>query len=132
MATLTAVLACADAIASYLAFQQKTDSDRGNGTERTRGERMADVLVQRGTRRKQAQGHAVHLNLIVTAESLFVRGTQQAAPEGYCPISADLALQIVGAGATTEQQGAAQVIIRRLFATGRARSGPDGVHQPHV
>lgn len=117
MAILTAVLPCADAIASYLALQQQIDSDRGDGTDRTRGQRMADLLVRRVTGREPTQGHDVHLNLVMTAESLFAGGMQPAMLEGYGLMSADLARQIVGAESGTERQCAAKVTIRRLFAT---------------
>ncbi|NYJ75519.1 HNH endonuclease [Allobranchiibius huperziae] len=118
MAILTAVLPCADAIAAHLALQQEARTDVADGTERSRGQRMADLLVGRLTGREPAGPCDVHLNLLMDAETLFAGDATPARLEGYGPIPADLARQLVGAGSEGDRN-TARVTLRRLFTSPR-------------
>ena len=119
MAILTAVLPCADAIAAHLALQHQVDKDSTDHPGRadcSRGQRMADLLVARLTGREPAGPCDVHLNLLMDTETLFYGGTAPARLEGYGPIPADLARQLVGAGSGSDRD-VARVTLRRLFTS---------------
>lgn len=118
MAILTAILPCADAIAAKLALEQQVGKQQADGTARSRGQRMADLLVARLTGREPAGPCDVHLNLVMTTETLFAGARTPARLEGYGPIPADLARQLVGMGSGSDHD-AAHVTLRRIFTSPR-------------
>lgn len=84
------------------------------GLGRTHDQIMADVMVQRVTGRNPVQSPVpVTANLVLSDETLLAGGSEPAHLEGYGPIPAEIARDLVVAGAL-DAQGAAAV--RRLYA----------------
>lgn len=118
MAILTAVLPCADAIAAQIALQRATKTQIYEPDEtRSRNQLMADLLIERITGRTVATGYDIRINLVMDTASLFTGATSPARLDGYGPISADLARQIAGTGASSADTRAAETTIRRLFTS---------------
>lgn len=110
MAILTAVLPCADAIAAYLSLQRAAETQAHQAEKtRSRSQLAADLLTERLTGRTITTRYDVRINLVMDTDSLLAGGTTPARMDGYGPISADLARQLV----TT----AHQATLRRLFTT---------------
>lgn len=75
MTRLTALLPAAQGVAAYAALRVAADSVRAAGDERSRGQVMADTLVQRVTGQATADGVPVEINLVLTDETLLHRDT---------------------------------------------------------
>ncbi|BBZ54076.1 MULTISPECIES: HNH endonuclease [Mycolicibacterium] len=84
------------------------------GSERSRAQVMADVVVERVTGRDPVTTPVpVTLNLVMSDETLLTGGEQPAQLDGYGPIPAVLARDLVLAAAADATVGAA---LRRLYA----------------
>ncbi|MUL75006.1 HNH endonuclease signature motif containing protein [Mycolicibacterium sp. CBMA 226] len=84
------------------------------GSERSRPQVMADVVVERVTGRDPVGSPVpVTVNLVLSDETLLTGGEQPAQLDGYGPIPAVLARDLVLAAAADEKVGAA---LRRLYA----------------
>ena len=71
MAYLTALLPAARAVACYAALSKAADTARAQGDSRSRGQVMADTVVERLTGQKTADGTPVEIDLVVTDQTLF-------------------------------------------------------------
>ncbi len=71
MAYLSALLPAAQAVACYAALSKAADTARAAGDPRTRGQVMADTLVELLTGQKTAEATAVEIQLVVTDQTLF-------------------------------------------------------------
>lgn len=129
MTILTGVLPMTQGVAVYAALRRAADSARAAGDERSRGQVMADTLVERVTGQASAGAVPVEVTLVMTDRTLFHRRTSPAGPtqmpgrdaaadepahlEGYGPVPADLARRLLGA--CQEPGSAAAVWLRRVY-----------------
>jgi hypothetical protein len=107
MANLTALLPVAQGVACKVALEQEANRLRAEGDTRTRGQIMADTLVARLTGQSTAAAVPVEVNLVMTDRSLFSGAQTPAHLDGYGPIPAALARDLV--------RDADKAWIRRLF-----------------
>jgi len=107
MSNLTAVLPVAQGVACYAALRKYADARRADGDARSRGQIMADTLVERVTGQATADGVPVEVHLVMTDESLFTGGHTPARLEDYGVIPAALGRRLV--------READQAWVRRLF-----------------
>ena len=117
MAILTAYLPAAHAIAAYAALGRAADSTVATGDRRTRGQIMADTLVQRATGQAQADDISIEIGLVMPIETLTqASGARPAELLGYGPLPAPLARELL-------RSTKGQLFLRRLFAAPRTASG---------
>jgi hypothetical protein len=114
MTYLTALLPVAQGVSVYAALRREADM-RGDG--RSRGQVMADVLVERVTGRDATVPTPMAVNLVLTDETLLGGGTTPADVCGYGPIPAAVARAMVS-GAVGDQRSRAT--LRRLYAHPRS------------
>jgi hypothetical protein len=115
MARVSALLPVAQGVAVYAALRKAADAAIAAGDGRTRGQLMADILVERVTGQATASGVPVEIHLIMTAHTLLGDDTDSDRPAhlaGYGPIPADLARRLAVSAADTETAW-----LRRLYAT---------------
>lgn len=132
MTYVTALLPVAQGVAVYAALTRDADNARAFGDDRTRGQVMADSLVQRVTGQRLASDVPVHVNLVMTDRSLLAGDDEPAHLDGYGPVPAAWSRALVAHAA--EGVGA---WLRRLYtapATGalvamdsRQRQAPQGL-----
>jgi len=118
MTWLTALLPVKDGVAVYTALTGEADRARARGDERGRGQVMADLLVATVLGDATA-GPAcvpvtpVALGVVMSDHALFGGADDEAHLEGFGPIPAELAREIVCGALTAEEE----VSIRRLYAS---------------
>lgn len=111
MVYLTALLPVAQGVACHAALTRAADTSTAVGDERGRGQLMADTLVERVTGQAAARDVPVGVNLIVTEHTLLEGGNEPADVDGYGPIPADTARELV-----TGPSDSTQMWLRRLWA----------------
>lgn len=114
MTYLTALLPVAQGVSVYAALRREADT-RGDG--RSRGQVMADTLVERVTGRSATVPTPVAVNLVLSDETLLGGGDAPADVGGYGPIPAAVARAMVN-GAVTDRRSRAT--LRRLYTHPRA------------
>lgn len=97
---LSALLPVAQGVAVYAALTREADRLRAAGDERSRGQLMADLLVQRVTGAQPATPGGppvvpVGLDLVLSDRILLGGEDEAAHLDGFGPIPADLARQLV-------------------------------------
>jgi uncharacterized protein DUF222 len=115
MARVSALLPVAQGVAVYAALRKAADTAIAAGDGRTRGQLMADILVQRVTGQATATEVPVEIHLIMSEHTLLgedADSNQPAHLAGYGPIPADLARRLAVSAAETEAAW-----LRRLYAT---------------
>ena len=115
MSILSGLLPVAQGVSVYAALTRHADSLRASGDERSKGQIMADTLVERVTGRTVADETSVEVKVVMTDQALFNHGDGSSEPahvEGYGPIPAELARRIALAAASSD----AQLWLRRLYA----------------
>ncbi|WP_265447454.1 HNH endonuclease [Flexivirga meconopsidis] len=119
MTLLTALLPVKDGVACYAALNAAVTTD---GTDRTRGQVMADTLTDRVTGRELAgtNGTATNVQVELLMPLDTLTGDTPAELPGYGPIPADLARELVtdndGAdGSASGNSDTHRVQVRRLF-----------------
>ncbi|MFI2565914.1 DUF222 domain-containing protein [Paenarthrobacter sp. NPDC018779] len=95
MAILTALLPVAQGIAAYKALKEAADSARSAGDERSRGQVMADTLVERLTGTPGGISK-VEVQLVMTDRTLFQGDSEPARLEGYGVVPGGWARELVG------------------------------------
>ena len=95
MSCLTAVLPVAQGVACYAALVRDADTQRAAGDTRTRGQIMADTLVERLTGQTTATGVPVEIGLIMTDATLLGDDHTPAHLDGTGPVPAWLARRLV-------------------------------------
>jgi hypothetical protein len=115
MSQLSALLPVKDGVAVHAVLTREADRLRAAGDERSRGQIMADTLVQRilSTRPATDTKPTVMINLVVSDQVLLGTSDDPAYVEGYGPIPADLAREL---------SASTRAWVRRLYAvpeTGR-------------
>lgn len=133
MAQLSALLPVAQGVAVWATLSRAADEARAAGDPRSRGQVMADALVERVTGQSRADAVPVTVNLVVSDQSLLAGGHEPAWLQGYGAIGADHADELV-------RRAAAEAVaaLRLLYAgpTGglvemesRSRAFPSGLAQ---
>jgi hypothetical protein len=115
MSQLSALLPVKDGVAVHAVLTREADRLRAAGDVRSRGQIMADTLVQRILSADPATDTkpAVMINLVVSDQVLLGDSNDPAYVEGYGPIPADLAREL---------SASTRAWVRRLYAvpeTGR-------------
>ncbi len=116
MARLTALLPVVQGVAAYAALCAHADGAFAAGEKRSRGQVMADTLVERVTGQAAAEAVPVEVNLVMPAETLLdPDGREPAVLSGAgavpAPIPARIARDVV-----LNPKRTAPVWLRRLFA----------------
>ncbi|MCW2762755.1 MAG: nuclease [Marmoricola sp.] len=114
MSYLTGFLPVAQGVACKAALMRHADSLRAEGDERSRGQIMADALVERITGQASADAVTLEVSLVMTDRALLGNDNAPAHAENYGPVPASLARQIV--------RDADRVWLRRLFLAPDATS----------
>jgi hypothetical protein len=110
MTYFTALLPVAQGVSVYAALKKAADT---TFDERSRGQIMADTLVERVTGRAAATATPVAVDLGLSDETLF-GGHAPAVVDGYGPIPAGIARDLVKAALDDDQSRAT---LRRLYVT---------------
>ena len=131
MTWLTALLPVADGVAVHAALVRAAETARATGDERTKGQVMADSLVSAVVTSAQARDRAatrwnptppeeqapapvgLGLNLVMSDRSLFGVSEEPAHLDGYGPIPAELARELV-TGACSRSE---KLWLRRLYTS---------------
>ncbi|KKC01537.1 HNH endonuclease [Mycobacterium nebraskense] len=114
MTYLTALLPVAQGVSVYAALRREADA-RGDG--RSRGQMMADTLVERVTGRGATVPTPIAVNLVLSDETLLGGDDAPADLGGYGPIPAAVARAMVISAVTDRRSRAT---LRRLYAHPRA------------
>jgi Domain of unknown function (DUF222) len=132
MSRLSAELPAAQGVAVLKTLGEHADSLRASGDPRSRGQLMADTLVARLLGTEQPTTLPVLTHLVVADDVLLGTRDEWAHLDGYGPIPAELARELVASGS---EHGLAQ--LRRLYvrpdtgelvaADSRSRFFPDGL-----
>lgn len=112
MTYLTALLPVAQGVAVWATLGRIADGLRARGDGRSRGQIMADTLVERVTGQASARSVPVAVNLTISDETLLNAGTAPAWLDGLGPLPAGTARDLV-ASARAE----ALASLRRLYVT---------------
>ena len=122
MTYLTALLPVAQGVSVYAALRREADVCADG---RSRGQVMADTLVERVTGRTAATATPIAVNLVLSDETLLGGSSAPADVFGYGPIPAAVARGLV-MGAVTDSRSRAT--LRRLYADpGSGGAGGHGV-----
>lgn len=114
MTFLSGLLPVREGVAVYAALTKEADALRAQGDARSRGQIMADTLVERVTGQAAAHGVPVEVNLVMSEEALLgdaaTPGRETPAHvDGYGPVPAPVAREWLADPET-------KVWIRRLYA----------------
>ncbi|MBY0288208.1 MAG: DUF222 domain-containing protein [Mycobacteriaceae bacterium] len=109
MTFLTALLPVKQGVSVYAALRRAADT---TFDDRSRGQVMADTLVERVTGRPAEVPEPVAVNLVMSDETLFGGDNCPALVDGYGPIPAEVARQLVDAAVGDARSTAT---LRRLY-----------------
>jgi len=109
MTYVTALLPVAKGVAVYAALKRAADT---TFDDRSRGQVMADTLVEQVTGRAAAMPEPVAVNLVMSDQTLLGDDNSPTFLEGYGPIPADVARNLVS-GAVGDSRS--QATLRRLY-----------------
>ncbi len=111
MTYVTALLPVAQGVSIYAALKREADVCCDG---RSRGQVMADTLVERVTGRPAEQPVPVAVNVVISDQALVGVGNPAAVIAGYGPVPSALARKLI-AEAVADQRS--QATLRRLYAT---------------
>ncbi|GGR66351.1 hypothetical protein J2S40_002786 [Nocardioides luteus] len=127
MTWLGALLPVKDGVAVFAALDQAAKAAQAAGDPRTRGQVMADTLVNRVTGRETGAKPKTEVKIVMTANSLTNNADQPAIVEGYGPVPEAWA---------RENLTDVEIFVRRLLTDpagrliameSRSRKAPDGL-----
>jgi hypothetical protein len=95
MARLSALVPVAQGIAAHTALAKAADALIGTGDSRSRGQLMADLLVQRLTGQASAGAVPVEVQVLIDADTLLGEGTEPAQITGHGPVPAPWARDLL-------------------------------------
>lgn len=107
---VTGVLPVVQGVAVYAELSRHAQVLRSSGDERSRGQIMADTLVERITGQASPAHVAVEVNVVMSEQSLLSDDPEPAQVEGYGPVPAPLARDWL-------RETAADVWPRRLYSS---------------
>lgn len=132
MMYLTALLPLAQGVACYASLKRAADT---NADGRSRGQTMADTVIERLTGRPADVPVPIRANVVLSDEALLGNSEATATIEDYGPVPAAIARQMITDA--IDEEG--RVELRRLYAApdsgalvamdSRARAFPDGLTQ---
>lgn len=111
MTYVTALLPLREGVAVYAALGRAADASRSAGDERSRGQLMADTLVERLTGRPVEDPVDIHLDIVITDRGLFAEDEEAAEVVGTGPVPAAWVRQLLEQVPDPQ----AQVQVRRIF-----------------
>ena len=123
MCRVSALLPLAQGVATYAALRRDADSARTNpGEERSGGQLMADLLVERVTGRADAAAVPVEVQVVISDSALFASGSGKDDPgylPGYGPVPSGWVRDLIRGPATSRDKTLqdSRVWLRRLYAT---------------
>lgn len=109
MTCVTALLPVAQGVSVYAALKRAADT---TFDDRTRGQVMADTLVERVTGRPAETAEPVAVNLVISDESLLGGDNAPAVVDGYGPIPAAVARGLISQAVADARSRAT---LRRLY-----------------
>jgi hypothetical protein len=109
MTYVTALLPVAQGVGVYAALKRAADTTFDS---RSRGQVMADTLVERVTGRPAEVPEPIAVNLVISDEALLSTGNTPALVDGYGPIPAAVACQLV---ARAVRDRRSKATLRRLY-----------------
>ncbi|MFJ6002020.1 DUF222 domain-containing protein [Arthrobacter sp. NPDC092385] len=112
MTYLTALLPVAHGVAVHAELTRHADAERAKGDPRSRGQLMADALVERTTGTPGGFSR-VEVQLIMTDRTLFQGDSEPARLPGYGIVPAGWARDLLSTGEASAQ--ACEVWLRRLY-----------------
>ncbi len=115
MTYLTGLLPVTQGVAVYAALTRHADALKATGDIRTRGQIMADTLVERVTGQPTADAVPVEVQLVMTDRALLGDDHEPAHLTGHGPIPAWLARTLLKA--TGEIADQAKTWVRRLYTS---------------
>ena len=111
MARLTALLPVAQGVAAYAALTKEADTLRSSGDGRSKGQIMADTLVERATGTPGGI-NGIQVQLVMTDRTLLQADTEPARLTGYGIVPAQWARELI----TADQPGSGMAVwVRRLY-----------------
>lgn len=113
MAFVTGLLPVAQGVAVHATLTRHADALRAAGDTRTRGQIMADTLVERITGQATAAAVPVEIQLVMTDEALLAGDETPARIVGHGPVPASLARSLMSATGDAADQ--ARAWVRRLY-----------------
>ncbi|WP_445166144.1 HNH endonuclease [Mycolicibacterium sp. Dal123E01] len=111
MTYVTALLPVKQGVSVYAALKREADVC---GDERSRGQVMADTLVERVTGRPAGDAVAVAVNVVISDQALLGATHGAAVIAGYGPVPSAVAQQMILEAVTDERSRAT---LRRLYAS---------------
>ncbi len=111
MAYLTALLPLAEAVSVYAALSREADCRRSDGDARSRGQVMADALVERVTGRAAGKPASAEVEVVMTDQALLRGDREPAEVVGFGPVPSSWARDLLAAAL----DGEGTVWLRRLF-----------------
>lgn len=105
MTILTALLPAAQGVAAYTALTRAADSARSGGDTRTRGQLMADTLIERLTGTPGGIT-GVDVQLVMTDRTLFQGDSEPARLQGYGIVPAEWARTLLAKGKSGSDENA--------------------------
>jgi hypothetical protein len=115
MSYLTGFLPVAQGVAVHAALTRHADALRSSGDPRSRGQIMADTLVERVTGQARADAVPVEIGLVMTDRALLGDDHAPARIPGFGPVPAWLGRSLArGADSLTDQ---AKAWVRRLYTS---------------
>ena len=114
MSYLTGLLPVPQGVAAFAALSAAADEARAAGDPRSRGQVMADTLVQRLTGQATADSTPVTVDLVMTEQSMLAGDDEPAEIVGYGPVPAGTARDLLRRY-TEIDDPAGQTWLRRLF-----------------
>ncbi len=99
MTWLTALLPVQQGVACVKALRDAAGTARAGGDGRSRGQVMADTLVERLTGQARADAVGVGVHLVMSEDSLFRNGSEPAVVPGFGPVAAAVARGLIAQAA---------------------------------